>query len=139
MPEELVISDASPLIAMVDIGEVDMLRKLYRRICITDIIKSEIHAELPEWIEVSAEYDQKQFQILKLELDPGEASAIALALKNPGSRIILDERKGRSVAKRLGLKVTGTIGIIIKAKDQGLINSGKEILAKLEKHGFWLS
>ena len=139
MPEELVISDASPLIAMVDIGEVDMLRKLYRRICITDIIKSEIHAELPEWIEVSAEYDQKQFQILKLELDPGEASAIALALRNPGSRIILDERKGRSEAKRLGLKVTGTIGIIIKAKDQGLINSGKEILAKLEKHGFWLS
>jgi predicted nucleic acid-binding protein len=43
------------------------------------------------------------------------------------------------VAKRLGLKVVGTIGIIIKAKDHGLIKSGKEILAKLEKHGFWLS
>ena len=139
MPEELVISDASPLIAMADIGELELLQKLYNRVSITDIVRDEIHAELPDWIEVSSEYDQKQFQILKLEVDPGEASAIALALENPGSRIILDERKGRSVAKRLGLKVTGTIGIIIKAKDQGLIQSGKEILAKLEEHGFWLS
>jgi predicted nucleic acid-binding protein len=93
MPEELVISDASPLIAMAGIGELELLRKLYQRVSITDIVKSEVHAELPEWIEVSTEYDQKQFQILKLELDPGEASAIALALENPGSRIILDESK----------------------------------------------
>lgn len=139
MPEELVISDASPLIALVDIGELELLRKLYQRVTITDIVRDEIHAELPEWIEVSTGYDPKQFQILKLELDPGEASAIALALENPKSRIILDESKGRSVAKRLGLKVTGTVGIIIRAKEEGVIESGKEILEKLEEHGFWLS
>ena len=102
-------------------------------------MNSEIHADLPEWIEVSSEYDQGQFQVLKLELDAGEASTIALALENPISRIILDESKGRLVAKRLGLKVTGTLGIIVKAKDRGLIKSGKEILDKLEEHGFWLS
>jgi uncharacterized protein len=67
------------------------------------------------------------------------ASAIALAINTPGCKIILDESKGRSVAKRLGLKVTGTVGIIIKAKEMGLIESGKEILSKLELHGFWLS
>ncbi|MBC7774364.1 MAG: DUF3368 domain-containing protein [Phycisphaerae bacterium] len=43
------------------------------------------------------------------------------------------------MAKRLGLKVTGTIGIIVKAKEEGLIKSGKEVLVKLEQHGFWLS
>lgn len=139
MLEELIISDASPIIALVDIGELELLGKLYQRISITDIVRSEVHAELPAWIEVSTGYDHKQFQILKLELDPGEASAIALALENPGSRIILDESKGRSVAKRLGLKVVGTIGVIIKAKEQGIIKSGKDILEKLEKHGFWLS
>jgi len=139
MPNELVISDASPLIALADIEELEILQLLYQRIVITDIVRSEIHADLPEWIEVSTEYDQKQLQILELELDKGEASAIALALENPESRIILDESKGRSVAKRLGLKVTGTLGIIIKAKDDGLIDSGKRILEKLEKHGFWLS
>jgi len=94
---------------------------------------------LPDWIEVTAAYDQKQLQILKLELDAGEASAIALALDNPKARLIIDENKGRSVAKRLGLKVTGTIGVIIKAKEQGLIHSGKDLLNRLDQHGFWLS
>lgn len=139
MPNELVISDASPLIALADIEELEILQLLYQRIVTTDIVRGEIHADLPEWIEVSSEYDKKQLQILELELDKGEASAIALALENPESRIILDESKGRAVAKRLGLKVTGTLGIIIKAKDKNLIDSGKRILEKLEKHGFWLS
>lgn len=139
MPEQLIISDASPLIALIDIGELELLQQLYQNVSVTDIVRSEIHADLPHWIIVSSNYDLKQFQILKLELDPGEASAIALALENPGCRIILDENKGRSVAKRLGLKVTGTVGIIIKAKELGLIKSGKEILFQLEKHGFWLS
>ena len=139
MHEELVISDASPLIALADIGELDLLLHLYQRIVITDIVQNEIQKDLPDWIEVSTDYDQRQLQILSLELDEGEASAIALALENPHSRIILDERKGRSVAKRLGLKITGTLGIIIKAKNEGLIESGKIILDKLEEHGFWLS
>ncbi len=139
MPNELVISDASPLIALADIEELDLLQLLYQRIVITDIVRAEIHADLPEWIEISTDYNNKQLQVLELELDRGEASAIALALEDPNSRIILDESKGRAVAKRLGLKVTGTLGIIIKAKDNKLIDSGKQILEKLEKHGFWLS
>lgn len=77
--------------------------------------------------------------MLKLELDYGEASAIALSLEHPNIGVLIDENKGRSVAKRLGLKVTGTIGLIIRAKDEGLIESGKEILDKLQEHGFWLS
>ena len=139
MPEELIISDASPLIALVDIGRVDVLRQMYRRVLITDVVRGEIHADLPEWIEVSTDYEAQQYQLLRLELDPGEASAIALALKHAGCRIILDERKGRIVAKRLHLKVTGTVGLIIKAKEAGFISSGKVALAQLEEHGFWLS
>ncbi len=139
MPEMIVISDASSVIALVAIGELDLLRQLYEQVFITDVVRSEIHHELPEWIAVTTEYDPQQYQILELELDAGEASAIALAMANPGCRVILDESKGRSVAKRLGLQVTGTIGILIKAKEQGLIESGEEILSKLEAHGFWLS
>ena len=139
MPEILVIADASSLIALVAINELDLLHKMYQKVVITDVVKNEIHADLPEWIELNSNYDYKQFQILQLELDPGEASAIALALEYPGSKLIIDEFKGRSVAKRLGLTVTGTLGVVIKAKEQGLIKSGKEILIKLEQHGFWLS
>ena len=139
MPEELVISDASPLIAWLGIGQVDLLRKMYQRVLITDVVRGEIHADLPAWIEVSTDYEAQQYQLLLLELDAGEASAIALALKQAGSRIMLDERKGRIVAKRLNLKVTGTVGLIVKAKEAGLISSRKAVLAQLEKHGFWLS
>lgn len=139
MPKKIIISDASPLIALADIGELGLLQELYQIVTITDIVRNEIHADLPAWIEVSTEYDLKQFQILSLELDPGEASAIALALESSDARIIIDENKGRSVAKGLGLRVTGTIGIIIKAKELGIIQSGRTILNKLEEHGFGLS
>lgn len=139
MPEEIVISDASPLIALVEIGELEILQKLYQRVLITDVVRNEIHADLPSWIEVSTDYDHKQFQVLQLELDAGESSAIALALENPERKIIIDENKGRSVAKRLGLKVIGTIGILIKAKEKGFTESGSNIITKLEEHGFWLS
>jgi predicted nucleic acid-binding protein len=136
---ELVISDASCIIALEDIGELRILKGLFSQIVVTDIVRNEIQAELPDWIKVSKDYEERELKILELELDTGEASAIALALKNPGNRIILDERKGRSVAKRLGLKVIGTLGLIVKAKQKGIISSGKEVLNKLEDHGFWLS
>lgn len=139
MPEALIISDASPIISLYEIGHLDLVKKIYYRVVITDIVRREIRIDLPDWIEVSSDYDQQQYELLCLEIDAGEASAIALALKHPGSRLILDERKGRQVAKRLNLQVTGTIGIIVKAKEEGIIGSGKEILDKLEKHGFWLS
>lgn len=132
---DLVISDASCIIALEDIGELKILKGLFNQVIVTDIVREEIQADLPDWIKVSSDYEERELQILALELDKGEASAIALALKNATSRIILDERKGRKVAKRLGIKVIGTLGI----KEGGIINSGKEVLNKLEKHGFWLS
>lgn len=139
MPEQIIISDASPIIALVDIGRIEILRELYSNIIITDVVRDEIHAELPNWIIVNKNYDIQQAQLLELELDAGEASAIALGLKIHDSTLILDESKGRKAAKRLGLKVTGTIGIILKAKKLGIIPSGKELLDALEEHGFWLS
>ncbi|WNJ20296.1 DUF3368 domain-containing protein [Pontibacter sp. G13] len=139
MPENLIVSDSSPLIALLDIGYESVLKDLYDRILISDIVRAEIHAEIPEWIEVSDEYDIKQFKLLSLHLDEGEASAIALAMAFPKGRILIDERKGRKVATNLDLRVTGTIGILIKAKEKGLIDSGRLILEKLENHGFWLS
>ncbi|MFK7972191.1 MAG: DUF3368 domain-containing protein [Bacteroidia bacterium] len=139
MLEKLIISDASPLIALEDIGQLHLLKQLYKQVIITDVVRDEIQADLPSWIEVTANYDISQFRVLSLELDKGEASAIALALKNPELPIIIDERKGRLVAKRLNLRVTGTIGLLIKAKQKGLLFSGKTVLNQLEDHGFWLS
>lgn len=122
MPEQIIISDASPLIALADIGKLEILQHLYSNITITDIVRNEIRVDLPDWISVSSNYDPQQMQVLELELDAREANAIALGLKSPNSTLILDESKGRKAAKR-----------------QGVIQSGKEILIALEEHGFWLS
>ena len=56
MPEQLVISDASPLIALLAIGQVELLRHMYKRVLVTDVVRREIHAALPDWIEVSTDY-----------------------------------------------------------------------------------
>ncbi|MBC7774363.1 MAG: hypothetical protein H7246_02910 [Phycisphaerae bacterium] len=85
MPDLLVIADASPIIALVEIGELELLQQLYEKVSITDIVRGEILADLPAWVEVSTQYDQKQFQILQLELDPGEASASHWRLKIPAA------------------------------------------------------
>jgi predicted nucleic acid-binding protein len=76
---------------------------------------------------------------LELQIDKGEASAIALAKETPDSTIILDDYKARKVAEKLGLHITGTIGVIIEAKLNGIISSIKPYLAKLNQTDFRVS
>ncbi len=83
--------------------------------------------------------DKHLQQVLELQIDKGESSAIALAMETPGCLIILDDYKARKVAERLGLKITGTIGIIIKAKLGGIIASIKPFLEKINQTDFRLS
>lgn len=135
----LVISDASPLIALADIGRLSLLQSMFGEVVITDVVRREVQADLPEWITVENVYDFDTYEALKQQLDPGEASAIALSMETPNCLLIMDERKGRSVAKELGVEVIGLLGIILKAKQIGLIESGEIVLGELEEHGLWLS
>lgn len=74
-----------------------------------------------------------------MQVDKGEASAIALALELPESTIILDDFRARKVAERLKVNFTGTIGVIIKAKLQGIISSIKPLLSKIKQTNFRIS
>jgi predicted nucleic acid-binding protein len=136
---KVIISDTSCLIILTNIGELELLRKLYGQITTTLDIASEYGDSLPEWIEIVNVTDKSKQQILELQIDKGESSAIALALEIPNSTIILDDYKARRIANQLGLNFTGTIGIIVKARLQGHIPSIKPILAKIKKTDFRLS
>lgn len=83
--------------------------------------------------------DKKQQRFIETLLDVGEASTIALASEKDNALLILDDLKARKLAKRLGLKFTGTLGILNKAKEQGVIVKIKPIIEKLKDAGFRIS
>ncbi len=138
MPK-VIISDTCCLIILTKIGEVDLLRQLYKTVTITQDILLEYGENLPDWIEVQQVKDNYRQQLLEMQIDKGEANAIALALETADNIVILDDWKARKVAERLGLSVTGTLGVIIKAKNSGMISSIKPYLDKIRETNFRIS
>ena len=138
MPKTI-ISDTSCLIILTKIGALELLQKVYGQIITTLDIAKEYGEVLPDWIEIATVTDKYRQQLLEMQIDKGESSAIALALETPNSTKILDDYKARKVAERLGITFTGTIGVIIKAKLSGIIPSIKPILEKIKQTDFRLS
>ena len=73
------------------------------------------------------------------ELDWGEASVIHTAVQRGIGTVAIDEKAGRRVARLHGLRVTGTLGILVKAKQQGLLQNLTQCLDKMKAHGVWVS
>ncbi len=92
--------------------------------------------ELPEWVSIQAPSSIPKFPP---SIDPGEASAIALALETPNCILIVDEKTARNYAIRLGLEITGTLGVVVKAKLSGAILSIKPIVEAVRQKGFRFS
>lgn len=138
MPKTI-ISDTSCLIILTNIGELELLHKLYGSVITTVDIASEFGEPLPQWIEIMEVADRYRQQLLEMQIDKGESSAIALALELPNSTVILDDYKARKIAEQLGLTYTGTIGVLIKAKLRGIIPSIKPLLEKIKQTNFRLS
>ena len=136
---KIIISDTSCFIILTNIGELHLLQKLYSKITTTIEIVTEFGEPLPEWVEILSVKSKDTQRLLEMQIDKGESSAIALALEIPDSLLILDDIKARKVATQLGLSITGTLGIIIKAKLEGIIPSVIPILNKIKQTDFRLS
>ena len=147
----IVVSNTSPIINLAAIGRLDILRQLYGSIAIPESVYHEIAVtgsgdpgsrEVPAlgWIETKKATNRLHVAALQIELDKGEAEAIVLALELNAELLLLDERRGRAVASRMGLKSVGILGCLIEAKHKGLIPSIKPILDDLiAKAGFWVT
>jgi len=144
-----VVSNSSPIIHLSKIGRLDLLKFLFDTIKIPEAVYKECVIEggcRPEvkiirdakWIKVVNIKDTNLTKLLKAEVDEGEAEAIALALEIGADLVLLDDYEAREKARLLGLKVTGTIGILLKAKKKGLIKSLKDEIENLQLGGFWL-
>jgi predicted nucleic acid-binding protein len=133
---DIIISDTSCLIILNKIDELKLLKVLGHKVYVTPIIQKEFGENLPDWILISSPNNTHYQKILQMELDKGEASAIALSLDMDNPILILDDLKGRKIADRLNLRYSGTFGLILKAKQIGLIKSVKPILNKMRSTNF---
>jgi predicted nucleic acid-binding protein len=139
MPNITVIADTSCLIALSKMEAIELLKELYEEVYITKEIALEFGESLPKWVRIENVKNKKYQQLLDLYLDIGEASAIALALEKVDVLLILDDLKGRKEAEKLGFRITGTLGVLFKAKKMGLITELKSYIDKLKVVGFRLS
>jgi predicted nucleic acid-binding protein len=139
MIRDIIVADASCLIVLQNIGELTLLQKLFHEISITEEVSSEFGLPLPEWVKVRSVINTAKKDSLGLVLDSGEASSIALCLESENPLLIIDEKKGRRIAQDLGIKTVGTVGLIIKAKKDGSIDSPENLVTLLESHGFYIS
>ena len=133
------VVDTSVLIALSNIGRLGLLRELFSNVLVPKAVAEEYSEPLPSWIEVLEVKDKHLVQVLLEYLHRGEAEAIALAVELQGAIIALDDKKARITARRLGLKVIGTLGILILAKKRGLISDLREEIEKLIHTSFRLS
>jgi predicted nucleic acid-binding protein len=143
-----IVSNTTPIISLLKLNRLELLKKFYKQIQIPTAVYSEIEAGKAkryykdlsriDWINI-IEIQDKQAVKYFLDLDTGEAEAIVLATEINADLIILDEKLGRFHAKHADLKVTGTIGILIRAKSEGLIEELKPLLDELTDKEVWIS
>lgn len=135
----IVIADTSCFILLDKINELALLKKLFGKITTTPEIVNEFGKSLPEWIEVKSSGNKHYQEILEVEVDGGEASAIALAIEIGDALLILDDYKARNLANKLQLNYTGTLGILLKARKTGCIEKIRPLLDKIQKTNFRFS
>lgn len=147
----IVVADSAPLICLSEVGCLHLLGDLYGSVRIPRAVHDEVvvrgHGEPGATEVASASFIQVSDHALTsplrmslmVELDAGEAAAIALAVEEVADLLLIDERKGRAVAQRLGLKVRGTLGVLVEAKRRGHVALVEPILDRLVAGSFRVS
>lgn len=138
----IVVSDTSPLSALLRIGHVHLLPALYGKVVVPTAVQRELMGLLDwgydpieilsqPWLEVHTCPHNAQYEHLCVELDEGESEAIVLATMLRADLLLIDERKGRTVAIQEGLNLTGILGVLLEAKQSGLIPAVKPLVIDL--------
>jgi uncharacterized protein len=147
----IIVSDTSPLLNLAVINQLDLLHELYQEIIIPPVVYNElvvagwnmpgaIEVEEAAWIQVKSAQNKSVAASLHLQLDPGEAEAIALAIELSADLLLVDERKARVVATQLGLPVVGLLGVLVEAKQKRHVTAVRPILDRLiQEASFWIS
>ena len=133
----IVVADTSPLSYLVRLDLSAILERLYRQVLIPPAVLAELTdpdtpdvvrswaKQLPVWITVTSPKSAISSELNKL--DRGEAEAVQLALELQPDLILIDERAGTDIARSLGLRTTGTVGVILTAAELGLLDASSTL------------
>jgi len=150
-PKQLIIADTGPLIALAIMDLLPVLNLLYDKVLVPDAVIKECSNDLSKpqsskinqaindnFLTQASVIDKDHCSLLEEVLDQGEAEAITLAIQL-NAVVLLDEKIGRKIAQREGMKVVGSLFILIKAKQVKYIPSAAPLLDKLKLHGYYMS
>ncbi len=146
----MIISNSTPLIAFARIGNLALLKDIVGKPVIPAAVEREIteygcgktgSVDLAKeaWISVRSVKSEHSVRLLLSTLDRGEAEVIVLALEHPGCLVLIDELAGRQVAESIGLSITGSVGILIHAKESGKIKNVRPYLDEMIRRGIHYS
>jgi len=136
-----VFIDTSCFILLSKIKRLQLLKTVFDGVemITSEIVLNEFGKPLPTWININHKPDKNYQNLLELKIDSGEASILALALEHGNSLLVLDDLKARQLAQRLNLHFTGTLGILLKAKQIKAIPSVQAELDKIQQTNFRFS
>lgn len=149
MPETLVIVNTSPLLYLYQIDCLELLPQLYGMITVPPAVPQELETgklqgvDVPEvnsieWIQIRPVASATIIPAV-IDLGQGEAEVIALGLENPRSLLVFDDSLARRIADLYGLKYTGTLGVLVKAKQSGYLSAVAPVINMLRSKGMWLT
>ncbi|MBS9766775.1 MAG: DUF3368 domain-containing protein [Flavobacteriaceae bacterium] len=143
-----IISNTTPILSLLKIDKLHILKELYGKVIVPFAVYEEVEQgkEKPyyqnlaefDWIEIKSIQNEKS-RLYFLDLDKGEAEVLILSKEEDADLVIIDELLGRRYAKQMDIKLTGTLGVLLKAKSKGIIPSVKELLFELSEKGSWFS
>lgn len=145
-----VIVNSTPLIALCHVNQLGVLKSIYGEITIPQavykeisvkkdsICKKQVEAAL-DWIHVEHIQNEMAKAMYKTQLHEGEVEVMILAKETEADLVIIDDANAKKHARYLGLPVTGTLGVLIKAKDRGFISELKPILEEMVAKNIFLS
>jgi predicted nucleic acid-binding protein len=147
----IVVADTSVVLNLVRVGHDRLLREIYREVWIPAKMAEEFGwqtsinprfrgLQLPSWLQIRNPATVPEFLRANKLLDDGERAALALAVEIHADAILIDEENGREIAMKLGLDRVGILGILLRAKAEGLVPSLKPIFETLQREAnFWIS
>jgi predicted nucleic acid-binding protein len=135
--KEAIVTDSTCLIALERLGRLDILPSLFEPIYAPPEVAREFGTPLP-WLQVVDLADPDRVFFLSTSVDAGEAEAIVLA-RERRLKVILDDLRARRLAHRFELDVIGTLGILVRAKRQGVLDLVGPLLSQLEDIGFHMT